>query len=213
MSNRTPSGVLFALSLQLNPRGNQQAMRHTFKSEQWLPFSVEQVFAFFANPQNLPPLMPKWQKARIEEAVLTPPPPRPASTLGFRFLGDAAGAGTRMLISFRPFPLSPLRIPWHAEITEFVWNDHFCDVQNSGPFAYWHHCHSLHHETRTVDGFPTEGTLLKDEVEYEMHLGAIGELAARLFGERQFRGIFNFRHQRTAELLPEMLATRITPGQ
>ena len=37
-------------------------MHHTFTSEQWLPYPVEPVFAFFANPENLPRLMPKWQK-------------------------------------------------------------------------------------------------------------------------------------------------------
>ncbi len=40
-------------------------MRHTFQTEQWLPFPVELVFAFFAYPENLPRLMPAWQKARI----------------------------------------------------------------------------------------------------------------------------------------------------
>ena len=183
-------------------------MRHIFEAEQWLPYSLEQVFAFFANPENLPRLMPKWQKARIEEATFAPAPPRPASTLGVRFVGVVAGAGTKMTISFKPFPFSPLRIPWDAEITEFTWNDHFCDVQHRGPFKYWHHCHSLKAETRTVDGIKTLGTLLQDKVEYEMPLGPLGEAGARLFGTRQFKSIFNYRHQRTAELLPRMLATR-----
>ncbi len=185
-------------------------MPHTFQSEQWLPFSVEQVFAFFSNPENLPRLMPRWQKARIEEATFAPAPDRPASTLGVRFVGAVAGAGTKMTISFKPFPFAPFRIPWDAEITEFVWNDHFCDIQHRGPFASWHHCHSLLAETRTVDGIPTPGTLLKDEVHYELPLGPLGELASKLVMPTQFRSIFNYRHQRTAELLPMMLATRTT---
>jgi ligand-binding SRPBCC domain-containing protein len=114
-----------------------------------------------------------------------------------------------MTISFKPFPFSPFRVPWDAEITEFVWNDHFCDVQHRGPFTFWHHCHSLHAETRTVDGTPTPGTLLKDKVDYELPLGPLGEIAQRLFGERQIKSIFNYRHQRTAELLPMMAAKRI----
>jgi ligand-binding SRPBCC domain-containing protein len=187
-------------------------MRHTFQAEQWLPYSVEQVFAFFSNPENLPRLMPKWQKARIEEASFAPPPARPTSTLGFRFVGVVAGAGTKLTISFKPFPYSPFRIPWDAEITEFAWNDHFCDVQHRGPFAYWHHCHRLHAETRTVDGAPILGTLLTDEVNYELPLGALGEFGRRLLGERQFKSMFDYRHKRTAELLPMMLATRIAPA-
>ena len=182
-------------------------MRHTFQAEQWLPYSLEQVFAFFSNPENLPRLMPRWQTARIEEASFAPPPPRPPSALGFLFKGVVAGAGTKMTISFKPFPFAPFRIPWDAEITEFVWNDHFCDVQHRGPFAYWHHCHTLRTEKRGE----VDGTLLHDKVEYELPLGPLGELGAKLFGSAQFKSIFNYRHKRTAELLPMMLATRNKP--
>lgn len=174
-------------------------MHHHFTAEQWVPFPIELVFAFFANPENLPRLMPGWQKARIEEASFAPPPARPANAP--RLPGIAAGAGTRMTISFRPFPFSPVRIPWDAEIVEFTWNEHFCDVQLArGPFAFWRHCHRLQAETR--DG--RLGTLLKDEVEYEMRLGALGDLVGRIGAPLQFRSIFSFRHQRTAELLPLM---------
>jgi ligand-binding SRPBCC domain-containing protein len=182
-------------------------MRHTFEADQWLPYSVEQVFAFFANPENLPRLMPRWQKARIEEATFAPAPPRPASTLGVQFRGVAAGAGTKMTISFKPFPFSPFRIPWDAEITEFTWNDHFCDVQHRGPFAFWHHCHHISPETR--EG--VSGTKVHDHVDYQLPLGPLGELANTLAMRSQFRSIFNYRHTRTAELLPLMLATR-TPA-
>jgi ligand-binding SRPBCC domain-containing protein len=171
-------------------------MRHAFEAEQWLPCPPEMVFAFFANPQNLPRLMPAWQKARIEEAMYVPPPPRPGP-VGRTIRSLAAGAGSRMTLSFRPFPFSPFRVPWEAEVAEFAWNDHFCDTQLRGPFAYWRHCHRVLPEYR--DG--VAGTLLRDELEYEMHLGALGELAHGVFARRQIRKIFEFRHQRTAELL------------
>ena len=172
-------------------------MRHTFHAEQFLPWPIELVFAFFANPENLPRLMPGWQKARIEEASFAPPPPRPAGSRGPVLRGVVAGAGTQMTISFRPVPFSPIRVPWDAEITEFEWNDHFCDVQHRGPFAFWRHCHRLRAETR--DGMA--GTLLRDEVEYEMPLGPVGELMQRIGGDWQFRKMFAFRQKRTAELL------------
>ena len=176
-------------------------MHHHFQSEQWLPYPVVQVFAFFANPENLPRLMPGWQKARIEEASFAPPPPRPTvDDPELRFGGIAAGAGTRMVLSFRPFPFSPVRVPWHAEISEFRWNDHFCDTQGRGPFAYWHHCHRI--SSVIHDG--VQGSLLRDEVEYELPLGPLGEIARKLFVERQFKSMFDFRHKRTAALLPLM---------
>src|SRR5277367_3489935 len=173
-------------------------MRHTYSAEQWLPYPVELVFAFFANPENLPRLMPPWQKSRIEEAAFAAPPPRPvADDPALRLRSIAAGPGTRVTVSFRPFPYSPLRVPWEAEISEFVWNDHFCDLQLRGPFAYWRHCHSFLAEIRT----DTSGTILRDEVEYELPLGKIGDLANYLFVAGQLRNTFAYRHKRTDELL------------
>jgi ligand-binding SRPBCC domain-containing protein len=185
-------------------------MRFSFQSEQWLPHPPELVFAFFANPENLPRLMPQWQRARIEEATIVAPPRPVASSL--RPMTSAAGAGTRLTLSFRPFPYSPLRVPWEAEITEFVWNARFCDRQLRGPFAYWNHCHSIAAQSgpgQTSD--PTgsvSGTLLRDAVEYEMPFGVLGRFAQRLFVASQLRATFEFRHQRTSDLLARMAAAR-----
>jgi ligand-binding SRPBCC domain-containing protein len=181
-------------------------MRHTFHSEQWLPYPVDLIFAFFANPENLPRLMPDWQKTRIEKAAFTQPPPNPSST-AHRFKSIVAGSGTRMTLSFRPFPYSPRRVPWEAEITEFVWNDHFCDRQIRGPFASWSHCHSVSPEIRTNDlGEQISGTLLCDDIEYGLPFGKLGELANNLFLARQLRRTFAYRSSRTCELLPRMIA-------
>ncbi len=78
-------------------------MRLHFRTEQWLPYPVEQVFAFFADPQNLPRLMPAWQRARIESAALILPPPPPHPFPGSERI--QAGSGSRMRLTIRPFPL------------------------------------------------------------------------------------------------------------
>lgn len=181
-----------------------KGMRHTFTAEQWLPYPVATVFTFFANPDNLPRLMPSWQKSRIERATFAPPPERPGSAVPPRTGVIAAGAGTTMTISFRPIPLSPVRISWDARITEFEWNDHFCDQQDAGPFAYWRHCHRIEPRLNIATG--TEGSLLHDVVEYELPMGAIGEIANKLFVGRQLKSTFAYRQKRTQELLE--LATR-----
>ncbi|HMH12831.1 MAG TPA: SRPBCC family protein [Edaphobacter sp.] len=173
-------------------------MRHTYHTEQWLPYPVDLVFAFFANPENLPRLMPSWQKARIEEAIFSPPPPRPTSSQPGRSI--AAGPGTHIILSFRPIPYLPLRIPWEAEIDEFVWNSHFADRQVRGPFAYWHHRHIVQQESRAN----TTGTHLRDEVEYEPPLGSLGEVANALFISRQLRRTFAYRKLRTNVLLDKV---------
>ena len=173
-------------------------MRHVFEADQWLPFPLPVVFAFFANPQNLPPLMPAWQRAKIDELRLIAPPAPPAgspSRLG-------TGVGTTMILSFRAVPLLPLRLHWLALIPEFEWNDHFCDTQTAGPFHYWRHCHSVRSEVR--DGI--EGTIVHDRVEYELPGGPLGDLANLIGGRAQMRYIFGVRHRQAAKLMPDFVA-------
>lgn len=164
---------------------------HTFHSQQWLALPTELVFAFFANPANLPLLIPAWQQAHIEEASIVPPPIplHPIST-------PAAGTGTRLTLSFCPFPFSPVRLQWQAEIDSFLWNSRFSDIQIRGPFAHWHHTHTVTPETRNGE----TGTLLQDEVQYQLPFGRLGNLAHPLI-MRQLRQTFDYRHRRTRELL------------
>ncbi|MDE3104355.1 MAG: SRPBCC family protein [Acidobacteriota bacterium] len=181
-------------------------MRHTFQVEQWLPYPVEFVFSFFANPENLPRLMPRWQRARIEEAAFTSPPPMPPAPPGVQRLpAVAAGPGTRMTLSLRPFPFAPIRLPWEAEIPEFVWDDHFCDIQLRGPFAYWRHCHFVAAARHPESG--AAGCTVRDHIEYELPLGLLGDLAHRLFVRAQLRSTFAYRHARTQEMLARAAAS------
>ena len=170
-------------------------MRHTMTMRQWVPYPVAQVFDFFADPANLPPLMPAWQHARIDRSTLKPPPTPAGSRTWSR--GDAAGAGSRMLISFRAVPFVPLRSQWDARIVEFAWDDHFCDEQASGPFAYWRHCHRLHGETRGEQ----HGTIVTDEVTFAFPLGVLGEAAYWLGGRAQVRMLFRHRQRQLVRLL------------
>lgn len=175
-------------------------MRQHFATEQWLPFPRELVFAFFANPANLPPLMPAWQRARIDEVTLLPPPqPAVISAPPGVFAGD----GTTLLITARAAPGLPLRLPWLALIEDFCWHTRFCDVQLQGPFAYWRHCHSVRSERRNQK----QGTIVRDEVEYELPLRAVSWAAAPL-GHAAMKAMFAYRQRRAAELIPGFAATR-----
>jgi ligand-binding SRPBCC domain-containing protein len=166
-------------------------MRFNFQTEQWLPYPVETVFAFFADPANLPRLMPAWQRARIDSATFVPPPPPPHPFSGSEAI--RAGNGTRMTITILPVPFSPIRVPWDALIEDFHWLEGFCDTQLSGPFKYWRHCHTLRPDL--------DGTLLRDAVEYEPPFGPFGSLANSLFLRQGLAATFRFRHKRTLELL------------
>lgn len=170
-------------------------MRHRFQAEQWLPYPLEDVFRFFSDPANLPRLMPSWHKARIEAMKLVPPPNTATEVV-------AAGAGSRITISFRPFLFSPVRLRWEAEITDFAWNQHFSDLQRKGPFAYWLHRHSVQPSASNgPSGMGIHGTRVRDEITYQLPLGSLGNIVNRLFVKDQLRRTFAFRQARTIELL------------
>jgi ligand-binding SRPBCC domain-containing protein len=167
-------------------------MRHNFQTEQWVPYPRKRVFAFFADPANLRALMPGWQRARLEKANYVPPPE--ALSTG----KVAAGQGSLMTISFRVVPLIPLRLEWDAYITEFHWDEYFCDEQKRGPFAYFRHCHWLRDEAR--DG--VTGSVVSDVLEYELPLGLFGDLVNGLAIKRQISALFHHRQR----MLPVLLA-------
>jgi ligand-binding SRPBCC domain-containing protein len=173
-------------------------MRQSFNASQWVPFPIELVFAFFANPGNLPHLMLRWQQARLENSRLIAPPARPvAADPALRYQSPAAGVGSEIAVSFRPVRGLPFRVSWLARITEFVWNSHFCDEQVKGPFASWKHCHRIASEGQ--DG--VSGTRVSDEVEYALPLGALGGVGHALM-RRQMEAAFAYRQQRLIEILP-----------
>jgi len=173
-------------------------MAQNFETHQWVPFPVELVFAFFANPTNLPHQIPSKFETRIEDARIQPPPPRPvAPDPARRFKSVAAGVGSEILISFFPIPWVPRRISWMARITEFVWNSHFCDEQARGPFTQFRHRHGIQAEAR--EG--VEGTLVTDEIEFELPYGFMGRAGEAML-RRSLAKSFAHRQKR----LPEILA-------
>ena len=140
-------------------------MAERFETEQWVPYPVELVFAFFANPANLPYMFPPRLQTRMEDLRLIAPPPRPlAADPARRFKSVAAGAGSEVLISFIPVIWAPRRVSWMARIVEFEWNSHFADEQVRGPFKLFRHRHGIEAETR--EG--REGTLVSDAIEFEL---------------------------------------------
>jgi ligand-binding SRPBCC domain-containing protein len=172
-------------------------MRFSYHAEQWLSYPSGLVFEFFANPDNLPLLIPPWQTTRIEKVSILPPPHQPDISSS---ASPAAGVGTRFTLSFRPFPFSPVRFRWEAEITEFSWNHHFCDEQIHGPFARWKHCHYI----RPVRWQGLNATLVADHIEYDVPFGAAGRLAHRLFLRGQIERTFAYRQIQINKILAKI---------
>ncbi len=164
-------------------------MSRHFQSEQWVPAPVERVFAFFADPHNLPRIMPPGLGTKLVKLSLVPPRfpagKVPPGTLRM------AGAGTEMTVAFRVVPYVPIHERWVVNISEFVFNQYFQDVQKQGPFRSWQHTHSF--ESMTQGGIA--GTLIRDDVEYEVGFGAVGRSLELVVFQQVFRSTFNYRKQ------------------
>ena len=140
--------------------------------EQLVPHPRSTVFAFFADARNLERLTP----AQLRFHILTPQP-------------IVMRAGT--VIDYR-LQLFGVGFLWRTLIESFEPESAFVDLQLKGPYRLWRH----RHEFIEVPG----GTLVRDHVTYRTPFGPLGELARRLFIERQLRRIFDFRRATIAQL-------------
>jgi ligand-binding SRPBCC domain-containing protein len=69
-------------------------------------------------------------------------------------------------------------------------------VQESGPYASWRHTHSF----RALDATHTE---IRDQVEFAMPLGPLGEIAYRVLVARSLQQIFDYRAAALRQLFRE----------
>lgn len=172
-------------------------MPYRLEFASWVPFPVADVFLFFANPENLPRIMPPSTRTRIDELRLVPPEPRPGTPLPAGII--LAGPSSEIVTSFSLLPNLPLRRRWISRITEFEWNHHFADIQVHGPFTNWAHRHELRPEIR--NGVP--GTVVRDDVQYVIGFGPLDGIVQALFVGPQMRATFAYRQRVLPELLQE----------
>ena len=156
-----------------------------------MPVEIGRVFLFFANPQNLPRIMPPRTETKLIEVKLVSPPDA-AKKNG----QGLAGVGSEIVTSFRLFRFPPIHSNWTARITEFEWDHHFADLQMKGPFKRFFHRHELRTETRNG----IEGTVVRDAIEFDAGYGFPGRLAEK-FIVQQMRQTFIYRQQKLEELL------------
>ena len=164
--------------------------------EQWVPIAIEKVFLFFANPSNLPRIMPPGSGTKLVALRLVPPPSGPKLS-AVPDLDSLAGVGSEIVTSFRPLTFLPFRAQWIALITEFEWNHHFADIQKKGPFKQFQHRHEFSAEARNG----VSGTTVRDVIEYDPGLGVLGDLAQKLFIAASMKHMFEYRQSRLEMLL------------
>ena len=120
----------------------------TIRSRSWVGAPVDEVFAFFDDPSNLPRLMPP--PVRIRLARMEPAPPQPGSIFEFRY------------------GLGPFERSWTVRLVERVEALRIVDDTLSGPMARFHHSHTFTPARR--------GTWIEDRIAF--HVGPDGPLGA-----------------------------------
>jgi len=141
---------------------------YILRREQWIERPIDEVFAFFADAQNLEEITPPW--------------------VGFKILSmstDSIAEGT--IIRYR-LRLHGIPVHWRTNICE--WNPpySFVDEQTSGPYKTWHHTHKFEaHGSRTK---------MIDDVLYSLHFGIIGRIVHSVMVRKDVSRIFDYRRQR-----------------
>jgi ligand-binding SRPBCC domain-containing protein len=110
-----------------------------------VPRPLDEVFAFFASPANLPAVTPP----RLGLRIVSPPP-------------AAITVGTRLDYRLRVRGV-PLR--WQSEITAWQPPHRFVDEQRRGPYRLWIHEHLF--------AAQADGTRVTDRVCYALWGGAL----------------------------------------
>jgi ligand-binding SRPBCC domain-containing protein len=143
------------------------------EAQLWLPRSRDEVFRFFADPNNLERITPPW--------------------LHFEFLTDhAAPLTVGTLLDYR-LRLHGFPLRWQSEISAWDPPQRFVDRQRRGPYRLWIHEHLFDER----DG----GTVVKDNVEFAavggtlVHRWLIAPDLKRIFAfrTRRLREIFDAR--------------------
>lgn len=138
----------------------------TIKREQLLPISMDEAWEFFSSPQNLCKITPDWLCFDVRSGGDMP-----------MYEGQ--------IITYHIKPVLDITLTWVTEITHVREPYFFVDEQRLGPYAFWHHQHHFSEQ----DG----GVLMKDEVNYALPFGLIGDVLGAPFVGRKLNKIFDYR--------------------
>ena len=142
-----------------------------FVKETVIRASPQRVFSFHELPDAFERLVPPWENATVVQKA------------------DISKIGSRAVIEQKIFGIIPSR--WVAEHTAYDPPRMFEDTQISGPFNSWKHRH-------LVLSHP-DGSLLRDEIEFEPPMSFLGTLAAPFVIIPKLEKMFEYRHQITKE--------------
>jgi ligand-binding SRPBCC domain-containing protein len=141
---------------------------YTLRREQWIARPIDEVFAFFADAQNLEKITPPW--------------------LGFRILSMSTNSISQGTVIRYRLRLHGLPVHWRTEICQWDPPHGFVDQQTRGPYKQWHHTHRFEaHGGRTK---------MIDEVQYSLPIGVLGRIVHALKVRGDVGRIFDYRRLR-----------------
>ncbi len=147
---------------------------HILKCTISLALPRNEVFAFFADAENLARITPPELAFRIDT-------PRPIVL--------RAGSLIDYTIGLYGVPMH-----WRTRIDTWVPGVEFVDTQLKGPYALWVHRHAFR------DSDDGQGTVIDDTVRYRLPLAPLSGIAHPIV-RRQLRRIFNYRTAAVRRLL------------
>ena len=142
--------------------------------EQLIPTDLETAWNFISTPNNLEALTPEDMSFSIISEI-----------------PDVMYEG--LLIEYR------IRIPilgkqtWLSEIRDIKDRHSFVDVQNVGPYRYWHHYHEVTEQPNGIRFF--------DHVTYALPFGYLGSMLHTIYVGTELSRIFDYRHEAMRRLL------------
>lgn len=154
---------------------------HRIAATQRLAVPQDEAWAFFSDPENLREITPP----DLDFQVRVPLPP-------------AIHQGLIVAYTIRPF--LGRTVGWLTEITTVDEPRYFVDEQRMGPFALWHHQHTL----TAVDS----GTEVRDLVTYAMRGDPVSRPLHGPVVQPRLRQIFAYRRHALARRFGELPGDR-----
>ena len=143
-----------------------------FTAETTLPVDCQTAFAWHARPGALPRLIPPWEPIRIVQSA------------------GSIQDGARVVLQVRPAGVPVVELV--AEHDRYEPPYLFRDRLVRSPFAKWEHLHRFQEHGN-------DQCRLIDQIDYELPLGAIGQLADAAVVSKKLAAMFAYRHQTTRD--------------
>jgi uncharacterized protein len=141
---------------------------------QWLPVSLDKMWSFVSQAENLERITPPWLNFKIKSV-------------------SDKKIKEKTLIKYE-LRLYGIKFSWLTKICKWEPKNKFADQQEKGPYNLWHHTHLF----EELAG----GVLIEDKVSYRLPFFPIGQIAFPLV-KKEIGKIFSYREKALADIFSE----------